>query len=81
MDHAIEKVRMYYEFELEALYEEWSSKKYEKLSDCPSFKRCNAYRKAIKIMDDYYYEKKSRGSVKEDLQSYMAFYKGVKIHC
>lgn len=79
MDHAIDKVNIYYEVTLEMLYDEWASGEYQKLLDCPSFDECNTYRKAIKVMHDWYYNNKSRGSVKEDLKVHMWITKSIEI--
>ena len=79
MDHAINSVNTFYEISLEHLYEEWVSGDYEKLSDCPSYEECNTYRKAIKVMSDWLYDEKSRGSVKEDLEGHMWVVKSIKM--
>ncbi|NUH84764.1 hypothetical protein HUN92_13650 [Bacillus firmus] len=79
MDHAINSVQTFYEITLEHLYDEWASGEYQKLSDCPSFEECSTYRKAIKVMNDWLYGKKSKGSVKEDLEGHMWVSKSIKI--
>ncbi|MEK5586687.1 hypothetical protein MKZ21_30980 [Paenibacillus sp. FSL P2-0536] len=79
MDHAIDSLRTFYELALHRLYDEWALGEYKKLSDCPTFKECSTYRKAIKVMRDTYYDKETRGSVKEDLEGEMWVTKGIEI--
>jgi hypothetical protein len=49
-DHAIDSLRVWFDIEYEDLKKEWKSNKYEKLSDCPSFKGANAYREAMNVL-------------------------------
>lgn len=80
MDHAINSIERFYDVALEILYNEWISKKYSKLSDCPTYEECNTYRKAIKVMNDWYYDEKSKTSVKEDLENHIWCTKGIAIN-
>jgi hypothetical protein len=79
MDHAIDSLRTFYEISLQRLYVEWATGKYKKLSNCPLFKECSTYRKAIKVMRDFGCGETSRGSVKEDLEAEMWVTKGIEI--
>ncbi|MEK4108591.1 hypothetical protein NST28_31435 [Paenibacillus sp. FSL R10-2791] len=79
MDHAIDSLSAFYEIALKRLYDEWATGKYIKLSDCPLYKECNTYRKAIKVMRDSYNGETSRGSVKEDLESEIWVTKGIEV--
>ncbi len=49
-DHAIESLRTWFDLEYEELKKEWTSNKYEKLSDCPSYKGAAAYREAMNVL-------------------------------
>jgi hypothetical protein len=55
MDHVIDKIRTYYEIEIDYLVEEWISDKYTKLSDCPSYAACKAMRDSMVVLEKYYY--------------------------
>ena len=79
MDHAINAINTFYEVSLDYLYDEWITGEYKKLLDCPSFEECNTYRKAIKVMSDWLNDRKSRGSVKEDLEGYIWVTKNIHI--
>ena len=79
MDIAINNLLRHYEIALDQLYNEWITQEYKKLSECPSFETCNIYRKAIKLMSDWFFEEKSRSSVKEDLKNYVSAFRGIEI--
>ena len=49
-DHAIDSLKVWFEIEYRELKKEWQSSKYEKLSDCPSFKLTYTYKEAIDIL-------------------------------
>lgn len=50
MDHTIDGLRVFYEISYGELVQEWKSKKYKKLSECPSYKETNAYREAMNVL-------------------------------
>lgn len=50
VDHAIDSLKYWFDMEVEELKKEWNSKKYKKLSDCPSYKGAAAYRKALNVL-------------------------------
>lgn len=49
-DHAIDSLKTWYIIEYEELKKEWKSDKYERLSDCPSFKIVYTYREALDVL-------------------------------
>lgn len=49
-DHAIESLRTWYDLAYEELKEEYTSSKYKKLSECPSYKETAAYREAMNVL-------------------------------
>ena len=53
MDHAINSLKPFLEVEIDFLKEEWSSGKYENLSDCPSYEAVQALVKASNALRDY----------------------------
>ncbi|MFS0776055.1 hypothetical protein ABC255_08625 [Neobacillus sp. 3P2-tot-E-2] len=55
MDHAIDSVNVFFEISIDYLYDEWITGEYQKLSDCPSYSECSTYRKAINVMQKFYY--------------------------
>lgn len=62
MDHAINSLKPYYEAEMDNVVEEFSSGKYKKLSDCPSYPPAKALIRAIHTLEKFYYgEKKTMG--------------------
>lgn len=65
MDHLINAMKPFLEAELSTLAKEWRSRKYKKMSDCPSYSSCNAIVKAIHTLEINCYGKKQTMSVKE----------------
>lgn len=51
MDHAIEYILDYMSSEVEDFVKEWESKKYKKISDCPTYPYIKAYCDAIKALN------------------------------
>lgn len=49
-DHAIDSLKIWFDIEYEELKKEWKSNKYERLSDCPSFKTAYTYREALNVL-------------------------------
>lgn len=49
-DHAIDSLRTWFDIEIGILKDEFESGEYKKLSDCPSYKACKAYREALNIL-------------------------------
>ena len=49
-DHAVNTMRAYYDASYLELKKEWISGKYERLSECPSFKETHTFREAMKIL-------------------------------
>ncbi|UFU00338.1 hypothetical protein KO561_05145 [Radiobacillus kanasensis] len=49
-DHAIERLKVWFELEYDELKAEWKSNEYSKLSDCPSFKSTTAYRESLNVL-------------------------------
>lgn len=68
MDHAISAVMPFFEVEIDILREEWASKKYSKLSDCPSYKAAKALVQAIHTLEKYYYGELQTMSIREQLR-------------
>jgi len=57
MDHVIDYISEYMEFDVNELREEFKSKKYTKLSDCPSYPDVKAYCEAKNILIKARYNK------------------------
>lgn len=55
MDHVIDAIMVHLEPEYQKLLNEWQSKEYKKMSDCPSWGSCKAMINAIHILERYYY--------------------------
>lgn len=53
MDHLIDKFENYIEFEFNQFYEEWSSEKYKKYSECPSYISLKAILDSVNILNKY----------------------------
>lgn len=49
-DHAVNSMRAYFNAAYDELKKEWKSNKYERLSDCPSFKLAHTYREAMYVL-------------------------------
>lgn len=65
MDHAIEWLYNYSDFNRNEFIEEWQSGEYRKISDCPSYYEVKAYCDAINTLSKYYYGKKSYETPKD----------------
>lgn len=68
MDHAINSLQPYYEVELDMLAEELASKKFAKLSDCPSYHSAKALLDAIHCLERYYYGKLKAMSIRDEMK-------------
>jgi len=68
MDHAINALTPFYDVELDILAEELASKKYAKLSECPSYKSAKALRDAIQVLKRSYYGKAETITIKDEMQ-------------
>jgi len=55
MDHVIEGILTHLNIEYDELVFESRSKKYSKLSECPSYGACKAMVDAIHVLEKYYY--------------------------
>ncbi len=60
MDFAINHIWEYSEYARNELVQEWSSCKYKRLSDCPSYAEVQAYCRAYNALIDYYYAPEQR---------------------
>lgn len=49
-EHVIDSLRHYFNAAYEDLKTEWKSNKFERLSDCPSFKAAYTYREALNVL-------------------------------
>jgi hypothetical protein len=49
-DHAINSLKTWFDIEYDGLKKEWKSGKYERLSECPSFKAAHTYREALNVL-------------------------------
>lgn len=67
MDHAIYSLQPFMEYEIDCVREEWHSKKYKKLSDCPTYHAAKAIVDAVHRMEKYYYGKNQTLSVREQI--------------
>ena len=79
MDHAIEKVRIYFDISLDELYDEWKTGDYKKLSECPSYEEASTYRKAMNVMRNYYYHDYQPHTLKEEMESYIWMTRNITI--
>jgi hypothetical protein len=68
MDHVINSIKSYYEIEIDFLVEEWTSKKYKKLSDCPSYASCKAMNDAIVRLEKYEYGERKTMTVQDEIK-------------
>jgi len=68
MDHVINAIKPYYEIEIQELIEEWFSKKYKKLSSCPSYASCKAINNAIYELEKYYYGERKTLTVQDEIK-------------
>jgi hypothetical protein len=68
MDHVIDKIRTYYEIELDYLAEELASKKYSKLSECPSYPACKAMLESMHVLERYYYGESKTISIRDEMR-------------
>ncbi|MGR9635251.1 hypothetical protein ACU82A_30130 [Bacillus cereus] len=65
---------------MELLYKEWESGEYKKLSECPSYEETSTYRKAMAIMEKYYYGSNYKTTpLKECIEGHMWVHKGIKV--
>lgn len=80
VDHAISSLNSFFEISMELLYEEWKSGEYKKLSECPSYEETSTYRKAMAIMEKYYYGSNYKTTpLKECIEGHMWVHKGIKV--
>ncbi|TKH12188.1 hypothetical protein FC694_22500 [Bacillus wiedmannii] len=80
MDHAINAVNEFFEISIERLYEEWKTGEFKKLSDCPTYEESSTYKKAIGIMEKYYYRGNGEEiSLKEHIENHIWCTQGVKV--
>lgn len=54
MDHAIEYLIDYMQFDKSEFIKEWTSGDYEKISECPSYNTVKTYCEAINLMSKFY---------------------------
>lgn len=55
MDHIMGRIYDYMSFDVEDLRKQYESKKYKKLSDCPSYGSVKAYCESYNALVKYYY--------------------------
>lgn len=58
MDHVIDYIQDYMTYDVEQLKEEYSSGKYKRLGECPSYSKVLAYCKAHNILVKEHYHRK-----------------------
>jgi hypothetical protein len=68
MDHAINALFPFLDAEMDELRFEWTSCKYRKLSDCPSYQAAKALIEAIHRLERYYYGESRTISIREQLR-------------
>lgn len=68
MDHAINALKPFLEVSLDCIADELTSRNYEKLSDCPSYREAKALISAIHLMEKYYYGKIKTSSIREEMK-------------
>ncbi|WP_121610638.1 hypothetical protein [Mesobacillus foraminis] len=55
METAIKRLKVQYRRELTLLQREWDSQKYKRLLNCPQYPICQAYLKAIRVLEKQHY--------------------------
>jgi hypothetical protein len=67
MDHAINALQPFLEYEIDSICEELDTGKYGKLSECPSYPAAKALVDAIHRLERYYYGKSKSSSVRDEV--------------
>ncbi len=68
MDHVINAIMPYYDYELDMLARELNSGKCKNLTDCPSYRPARTLLEAIRIIERYQYGKPQSLSIRSEMR-------------